>query len=93
MVASPHVRVCFGGNSAQEAHAFRHCDAVGLNRRSVRVAITAYLAVHKAVLSAGPNRCRVRVDGQRVEFIAYKFVNGAINVGRITPIRQTPASE
>ena len=93
MVASPHVRVCFGSNSAQEAHAFRHCDAVGLDRGSVRVAITSALAAHKAVLSVGPNRCRVRIDGLWVEFIAYKFVNGAINVGRITPISQTPATE
>ena len=93
MVASLHVRVCFGRNATQEAHAFRHCDAAGLDRSSVRAAIVADLAARKASLSAGPNRCDVCINGLRIEFIAYKFMDGAINVGRITPISQALADE
>lgn len=87
MVTNRHLRVCFGRTVTQEAHAFRHCDAVGIERHSVRAAIVADLAAREGELLGGPNRCRVCIDGQWFEFLAYKFMDGAINVGRITPIR------
>lgn len=80
------MHVQFGRNSAQAAHAFRHCAAAGLDRQSVLAAIVAQLKVRYAALHAGANRYQVSFGGIWIEYIAYKFADGAINVGRITPV-------
>ena len=38
-------------------------------------------------LAAGPHNGLVVVNGVRIRYAAYRFFDGTINVGRITPLR------
>ena len=77
-------KVRFGKNENQEYHAFRHVDEAGLDRQAVRDSIKQDLSRVGDSLKEGLYEGRVSVNGTQVDYNAYKFADGSINVGRIT---------
>lgn len=77
----------FGKDANQESHAFRHVDKAGLDRGAVRDAIKEDLSKVGNSLKDGLYNGRVNVNGTQVDYAAYKFSDGTINVGRISPPR------
>jgi hypothetical protein len=74
----------FGNNANQVYHAFRHIDAMGLDRGDVMAAIEADLATAASQLQPGqPLNQVITVAGQQIQYTAYLLANGVINVGRI----------
>ena len=68
----------------QVSHTFRHIDEIGLERAVIQLAILQFLDPVQSALPLGLSVGRVDVKGVRLEFRAYKFIDGSINVGRIT---------
>jgi hypothetical protein len=87
MVCTAGGGVSFGRVPSQVTHAFRHCDATGLDRSRVRSAILADSRRPKLALRFGLNHGWVKTDGVWLHYVAYLFPDGAINVGRIIPFR------
>ena len=83
-------KVRFGKNANQESHAFRHVDEAGLDRGAVRDSIKQDLSKVGDSLKEGLYNGRVNVNGTQVDYAAYKFPDGTINVGRITPPKPGP---
>src|SRR5215831_12155592 len=78
----PNVR--FGTDENQVHHTFRHTDQLGLNRDAISNAIRADLA-QRGPISPGANMTgNVIVGGVTLEYRAFAFADGTINVGRIT---------
>jgi len=80
----------FGKNENQKFHTFRHVDEAGLDREAVRDSIKQDLSKVGKSLKDGPYNGRVNVNGTQVDYVAYKFSDGTINVGRITPPKPRP---
>ncbi len=81
---APDQAIRFGNNGNQILHAFRHTDDAGLDRESVENAVRGDLISRFDKLQDGLNYGHVIVDGQNLDYNAYKFSNGDVNVGRIT---------
>jgi filamentous hemagglutinin len=80
-------QVRFGSNSNQEFHVFRHLENAGLDREAVKDAIERDLSRLFGSLRNGLYNGRVTVNGVDIDYAAFKFPDGRINVGRITPPR------
>lgn len=80
-------KVRFGKDANQERHAFRHTDKAGLDREAVRDAIKKDLSKQAETMKEGLVNGQVKVNGINVDYAAFKFSDGTINVGRITPPR------
>lgn len=74
----------FGRTGNQISHTFRHTDAVGLDQLEVRLAILAHLQLMEDAMPVGAYTGNVQVKGASLEYRAYRFNDGIINVGRIT---------
>ncbi|MDN3575700.1 hypothetical protein QWZ03_02810 [Chitinimonas viridis] len=79
--------VRFGKDANQEYHTFLHIEKAGLDRSAVQDAIKGDLSKVGNSLKEGLYNGRVNVNGTQVDYAAYKFSDGTINVGRITPPR------
>ena len=76
--------VKFGNNTNQSYHTFRHVEEAGINKQAAENAIRNDLAGKGASLPQGLTKGQVNVQGRVLEYNAYKFPDGTINVGRIT---------
>jgi hypothetical protein len=78
----------FGNNPNQEYHTFRHTDELGLNRFDVRSAIETNLQLQSGFIEVGrPFNQVIIVNGQNIQYIAYKLPGGTINIGRIHGVK------
>jgi RHS repeat-associated protein len=75
--------VRFGNDARQLSHAMRHLAPAGLDSAAVQAAIQADLSANAAAIQAGLNIRHVTVAGQELQYNAYLFEDGIINVGRI----------
>ena len=74
----------FGRDANQVGHAFRHIDALGLDRAVVQSAIENHLATVGNEIAQGiPFNQIIEVAGRKIQYTAFKLPNGAINIGRI----------
>jgi len=74
----------FGQTDNQVYHAFRHTDALGLDRAAIQTAIAEHFPSVSSRLTVGrPLNAIIEVAGQRVQYTAYRLPNGVINIGRI----------
>lgn len=62
-----------------------HVEAAGFQREVVGRAIQKDLSKVGADLKDGPYAGFVIINGTRLDYSAFKFSDGTINVGRITP--------
>jgi hypothetical protein len=76
------VRIRFGSDENQRLHTLRHIVAARLDVVSVQEAIAVDLG--GISLLDGLNRRSLEVGGRSLEFHAFRFPHGDINVGRIT---------
>jgi hypothetical protein len=80
--------VVFGQNANQIYHAFRHTDALGLDRAEVAEAIRRDLERHLPFPVLPPEDfafvATVSVGGYELEYHAHPVSDGVVNVGRIT---------
>lgn len=78
----------FGKGAQQISHAFRHTDALGLNRTVVKSAVETHLKVVSSQIVAGkPFNQIIEVAGQRIQYTAFKLKDGTINIGRIHGVK------
>jgi RHS repeat-associated protein len=75
--------ITFGRVPNQITHATRHIDGK-VNVDAVKTAIKDDLSKINATLAPGRNVSSVTVEGVKVDYTAFKSVDGAINVGRMT---------
>jgi hypothetical protein len=77
----------FGKDPNQVAHAFRHVEAIGLDRGVVAAAVEKHLSTVISQLQPGkPLNQVIVVAGERIQYTAYLVEQGIINVGRIHPV-------
>jgi RHS repeat-associated core domain len=85
-VKSPEIQ--YGNNPNQEYHTFRHTDELGLSQFEVRNAVELNLKSQSHFIENGkPFNQTVIVNGQRIQYTAYKLPNGIINIGRIHGVK------
>lgn len=78
-------KVVFGQNSNQSYHTWRHVDKLGLDRTKVESIIRTDLNKNILNIKTGqPYKGNVTVNGQLLEYRAYRRIDGIINIGRIT---------
>ena len=78
----------FGNNPNQEYHTFRHTNELGLNQLDVQNAIEIDIQLRSNNIEFGkPFNQVVTVNGQRIQYTAYKLPDGTINIGRIHGVK------
>jgi RHS repeat-associated protein len=78
------VVIQFGKGQNQIYHAFRHVDALGLNRTLVQSSIEAHFrTVSSQVVAGRPFIQIIEVSGQKLQYTAFKLSDGTFNIGRI----------
>jgi hypothetical protein len=78
------VGIQFGKSANQVQHAFRHTDALGLDRAVVQSGVQSHLkTVASQITSGKPFNQIIEVGGQRIQYTAFKLPDGTLNVGRI----------
>lgn len=76
--------VQFGKTENQIYHAFRHTDALGLDRELVRSTIYKHFKrVSSQVITGKPFTQIIEVEGKRLQYTAFKLSSGIFNIGRI----------
>jgi RHS repeat-associated protein len=86
MAARPNdnILVQFGRNANQIQHAFRHTDALGLDRAAVQTGVQNHFNTVASQITIGrPFIQFVDVAGQRIQYTAFRLQDGTVNVGRI----------
>jgi hypothetical protein len=81
-------RILFGTNQQATGHAFRHIDALALDRTRVMQAIVDDLLPRLPLAMPTNNlpfQGAVTVAGIRLKYHAFLLDDGAVNVGRIAP--------
>jgi len=81
-------RIVFGLTRNATTRAFRHVDAMGLDREEVMQAIVRDLEPHLPMQSPAnnmPHQGSVMLRGLLLRYHAFPLVNGIVNVGRVTP--------
>jgi hypothetical protein len=74
----------FGKDENQVEHAFRHTDALGLDRTVVKSAIEKHFELVKSqILEGKPLSQIIEIAGKKIQYTAYKLTDGTINIGRI----------
>lgn len=83
-INTPNNNITFGRNPNQEYHTFRHTDELGLSRNDVESAVRFDLQQNANMITPGsPFNQTVNINGQNIQYTAYKLPDGTINVGRI----------
>jgi hypothetical protein len=83
---TPNVQ--YGNNDNQEYHTFRHTDEMGLNRIDVKAAVNTDIKAKIDFINQGtPCNQVVIVNGQKIQYTAYKLPDGTINIGRIHAVK------
>jgi len=79
-----NIAVQFGNNANQVHHAFRHTDALGLDRSLVQSGVHSHLkTVASEIVPGKPLNQVIIINGQRIQYTAFRLPDGTINVGRI----------
>lgn len=82
--AADDVAIQFGRNANPIQHAFRHTDALGLDRALVQSGVQSHLKTVASQITPGKAFHQIiEVGGQRIQYTAFKLPDGTINVGRI----------
>jgi RHS repeat-associated protein len=82
------IAVQFGKTENQISHAFRHTDALGLNRSLVQSTIQNHFkTVSSQVVAGKPFNQIIEIGGQRIQYTAFKLSDGTFNIGRIHGIK------
>ena len=85
-VLNPSVQ--FGKTESQIYHAFRHTDALGLDRSAVKSAIkTHFPSVSSNLVDGKSLNSIIEIGGQRIQYSAFKLSDGTINIGRIHGVK------
>ena len=83
-----NIAVHFGKTENQIYHAFRHTDALGLDRSLVQSTIQNHFkTVSSQVVAGRPFNQIIKIGGQRIQYSAFKFSDGTFNIGRIHGIK------
>jgi hypothetical protein len=78
----------FGKTENQIYHAFRHTDALGINRSLVQSTIETHFKTISSQVIAGKHFNQIiEISGQRIQYTAFKLPNGTFNIGRIHGIK------
>lgn len=78
-------KVVFGENANQIYHTWRHVDKLGLNRRDVESVVRSDMNKNLSNLKSGQvYNGNVTVNGQQLQYTAFRRPDGIINIGRIT---------
>ena len=86
--SSSKLTVQFGKGANQVSHAFRHTDALGLDRGVVKSAVeTHFREVSSQIVAGKPFNQIIEVAGQRIRYTAFKLKDGTINIGRIHGVK------
>jgi RHS repeat-associated protein len=81
-------KITFGKTPDQLYHAFRHIDAMGMERQAVQRAIEEHLPKVASKITEGkPLNQVIEVAGQKIQYTAFKLSDGTINVGRIHGVK------
>ena len=79
-----NIAVQFGKTENQIYHAFRHTDALGLDRSLVQSTIQNHFkTVSSQVVAGKPFNQIIEIGGQRIQYTAFKLSDGTFNIGRI----------
>lgn len=83
-----NIVVQFGKTENQIHHAFRHTDALGLNRSLVQSTIRNHFkAVSSQVPVGKPLNQIIEIGGKRIQYTAFKISDGTFNIGRIHGVK------
>ncbi|RCR65964.1 hypothetical protein DUE52_29540 [Larkinella punicea] len=78
----------FGKTENQIYHAFRHTDALGLERTIVETAIKKHFpSIASKITEGKPLNSIIEIAGQRIQYSAFKLSDGTINIGRIHGVK------
>lgn len=82
------VVVQFGKGEKQVYHAFRHTDALGLDRSLVQSTVQSHFkTVSSQVVAGKPFNQIIEIGGQRVQYTAFKLSDETFNIGRIHGVK------
>jgi RHS repeat-associated protein len=82
------IAIQFGKGPNQVYHAFRHTDALGLDRSLVQSTIqTHFKGLSSQVVAGKPFNQIIEIGGQRIQYTAFKLSNGIFNIGRIHGVK------
>lgn len=85
---SSKLTVQFGKGANQVRHAFRHTDALGLNKSLVQSSVqTHFNTVSSQVVAGKPFNQIINIGGQRIQYTVFKLPNGTFNIGRIHGVK------
>ncbi|MND50577.1 Filamentous hemagglutinin [compost metagenome] len=77
-------KVIFGENANQIYHTWRHVDKLGVNRRDVESIVRSDINKNLSNLKSGQvYNGNVTVNGQKLQYTAFRRPDGIINIGRI----------
>lgn len=78
----------FGKSDNQIYHAFRHTDALGLERSTVQQVIKDHFKkVSSQLIKGKPFNQVIEIGGQKIQYTAFEISDGVINIGRIHGIK------
>jgi len=80
--------VQFGKTENQVYHTFRHIEKMGLNKTVVQNAIMKHFqTVYKEIKEGQSLNKVITVQGQQIQYSAYRLSDGTINIGRIHGVK------
>lgn len=80
--------VQFGKTENQIYHTFRHVEKMGLDKTIVQSAIMKHFqTVYKEIKTGESLNKVITVQGQQIQYSAYRLSDGTINIGRIHGIK------
>lgn len=86
--SSSKIAVQFGKTENQIYHAFRHTDALGLDRSLVQSTIQNHFkTISSQVIAGEPFNQIVEIGGHRIQYTVFKLSDGTFNIGRIHGIK------
>jgi RHS repeat-associated protein len=78
------IAIQFGKTENQVYHAFRHTDALGLDRSLVQSTIQNHFkTVSSQVVSGQPFNQIIEIGGHRIQYTAFELSENTFNIGRI----------
>ncbi|MCC6373091.1 MAG: hypothetical protein IT236_18955 [Bacteroidia bacterium] len=82
------VEVQFGSNENQTNHAFRHIEAIGLDREIVKSKVLEHFKTVYNQLTIGTGKhFFIEVGGEVIKYRAFRLSNSKFNIGKIHEVR------
>ena len=83
-----NLAIQFGKTENQIYHAFRHTDALGLDRSLVQSTVQNHFkTVSSQVVSGKPFNQIIEISGQKIQYSVFKLSDGTFNIGRIHGVK------